>query len=60
MLDEFSALDAWKQVKDKEVYACFFKEYSEKAYPNRAYLYNVSTSFLYKASEALAFIFIRL
>ena len=53
MLDEFSAFDAWKQVENKEGFSCFFKEYSEKAYPNRAYLYNVSISFFDKASEAL-------
>ena len=39
--DEFSASDAWQQVKDKKEINCYFKEYSNKAIPNRGYLYNV-------------------
>ena len=41
MYDEFSTVDAWKQVRDNEEYSCYFKEYSKKATPNREYLYNV-------------------
>ena len=41
MLDEFSAYDVWQQVKNNQEYSCYFKEYSEKAYPNRGYMFNV-------------------
>ena len=41
MLDEFSAFDVWQQIKDKQEYSCYFKEYSVKAYPKREYLFNV-------------------
>ena len=40
--DEFKALDVWKQVKNKAEINIFFKEYSAKACPNRAYLFNVT------------------
>jgi hypothetical protein len=45
--EEFKAMDVWKQIKLKPKIACYFKEYSEKAVPNRTYLYNVSINFLY-------------
>ena len=38
--DEFKAKDVWAQIKDNEVYSIYFKEYSEKAYPDRTYMYN--------------------
>ena len=44
MYDEFSTVDAWKQVRDNEEYSCYFKEYSKKATPNREYLYNVGVN----------------
>ena len=51
-LDEFSAFDAWQQVKDKPEYSCYFKEYSSKAVPGRAYLYNVSLPLMNMALNA--------
>ena len=40
--DEFKTDEAWKQIKDKAEYNPYFKDYSDKAIPNRKYMYNVS------------------
>jgi len=39
--DEFSVADVWKQVRKNPKINVYFKDYSEKAVPNRKYLYNV-------------------
>ena len=39
-------------MKDKPEYACYFKEYSSKAVPGRAYLYNVSLPLMNMALNA--------
>ena len=43
--DEFSSKDAWKQVRNNPKITIYFKDYSEKAIPNRSYMYNVNIIF---------------
>ena len=38
--DEFKAKDVWKQIRNDKKFNIYFKIYSEKAYPDRTYMYN--------------------
>lgn len=39
--EEFNAKEIWNQIKDQEKYSNYFKEFSEKGFPNREYMFNV-------------------
>ena len=58
--DEFKTDAAWKQIKKKEEFNVYFKEYSEKSYPNRTYMYNVRIELMYRDSKSLVIITSRL
>ena len=44
--DEFKTGEAWKQIRNKGDYSPYFKDYSEKSFPTRTYMYNVKIHLL--------------